>query len=100
MHGLPIGDGGALRDIPCQISIVFVALLLMGSPVFAAKDPRSSETGGSNNDSPTLDNLIRQAIRAAHWSNREKRTSGLESGRENREMAVLPNTRHILRRLC
>ena len=45
-----------------RFQFVFVALLLMGSPVFAAKDQRSSETGGFNNDSPTLDNLIRQAI--------------------------------------
>ena len=45
-----------------RFQFVFLALLLMGSPVFAAKDQRSSETGGSNNDSPTLDNLIRQAI--------------------------------------
>ena len=45
-----------------RFQFVFVALLLMGSPVFAANNQPSSETGGSNNDSPTLDNLIRQAI--------------------------------------
>ena len=79
-----------------RFQFVFVALLLMGSPVFAAKDQRSSETGGSNNDSPTLDNLIRQAIQTHPLVEQGKADLRAgESGRENREMAVFSNAGRV-----